>query len=280
MAMNPNDLKYVCDLVLRRSGIVLDASKEYLIEARLSMLIKRLNVPSIVELLQQARTKKTEPAERDIVDAMTTNETSFFRDIHPFEALKKQIMPSLLASRAAERKLNIWCAASSTGQEPYTLAMLLKENFPQLAGWKVTFIASDLSRDVLAKAKAGRYSQLEVNRGLPAAMMVKYFKKQGLEWEIVPDVRNMIDFREINLLGAWPLMPSLDLVFIRNVLIYFNQETKRQILGRIRGLMRPDGFLFLGAAETTLNVDDKFERHPLENTGCYRLQSRAVAAAA
>jgi chemotaxis protein methyltransferase CheR len=278
--MDQADLSLICDLVLRRSGIVLDASKEYLVEARLSMLAKKLAVDSIKMLVAQVRTRGNEIAERAIVAAMTTNETSFFRDLHPFETFKTKVMPAIIARRAKERKLAIWCAASSTGQEPYSLAILLKEHFPQLEAWDVTFVASDLSREVLQKARTGHYTQLEMNRGLPAALMVKYFKKMGLEWEVIPEVRKMIDFREINLLGAFPALPPLDVVFIRNVLIYFNQETKKEILGRIRRMIHPEGFLFLGAAETTLNLDENFQRLQADNSGCYRIgQSGATLAA-
>jgi chemotaxis protein methyltransferase CheR len=280
MAMEPGDLRYVCELVQRRSGIVLDASKEYLVEARLSVLARRLTLAGVAELVAHARAKGGDVAERSIVDAMTTNETSFFRDVHPFEALRGQVIPSLLAARAASRTLTIWCAASSTGQEPYTIAMLLREHFPQLSGWRVKFVASDLSRDVLARAKAGRYNQLEINRGLPASMIVKYFRKVGLEWEILPEIRDSIEFREVNLLGPWGDLAQLDVVFIRNVLIYFNPETKRQILGRIRGLMRPDGYLFLGAAETTLNLDENFSRSQFNNSGCYQISRRPELPAA
>jgi chemotaxis protein methyltransferase CheR len=279
MAISASESQIVRDLVLSRSGIVLDIGKEYLIDARLGALAKINGLPSISALLAKLRQPDGKKMERDIVDAMTTNETSFFRDINPFEAVKKVVLPDLLAQRASERRLSIWCAASSTGQEPYSLVMTMREAFPQLANWHFTFIASDLSRDVLQRAKAGRYSQLEINRGLPASLLVKYFKKVGLEWEINPDLRSMIDFREINLLEPWPTMPVLDLVFIRNVLIYFNNETKKKILGRIRGLMQPAGYLFLGGAETTLNIDDNFERMQADKSGCYRLRSKAAVAA-
>lgn len=280
MAMNPSELQVVIDRVLRKSGIVLDASKEYLVEARLGGICKAAGVSSISALLAQLRQPNGAAVERSIVEAMTTNETSFFRDVNPFDAVKKVVLPEIIARRGAERRIAVWCAASSTGQEPYSLAMLMREWFPQLAGWNVTFIASDLSRDVLERARAGRFSQLEVNRGLPAALMVKYFKKFGLDWEISPDIRKMVDFRLVNLLEAWPAMPLLDLVFIRNVLIYFSNETKTKILGRIRGMMHPSGYLFLGGAETTMNLDDQFERMPVEKTGCYRIRPRAAAAAA
>jgi chemotaxis protein methyltransferase CheR len=280
MAMQANDLNLVCDLVRRKAGIELDSAKEYLVEARLLPLARKRGLATVADVIAALRVK-TPGLERDVVDVMTTNETSFFRDMTPFEALKKTVFPDLIAKRASQKRLNIWCAASSTGQEPYTIAMLLRENFPLLFtnGWQVTFVASDLSRDVLNKARAGRFSQLEVNRGLPAALLAKHFSKQGLEWEISPAIRSMITFQEINLLESWPAMQPPDLVFIRNVLIYFSQETKRQILGRIRGLMRPDGYLFLGAAETTLNVDDQFVRGQNDRSGCYQLKSAIKAAA-
>lgn len=281
MAITATDFKLVCDAVLRRSGIVLEAGKEYLVEARLAMLAKQPGMPSVAMMIAKLRAHD-EVVERAIVDGMTTNETSFFRDVKPFDTFTKFVMPGLLARRSAEKRLSIWCAASSTGQEPYAIAMLLRDHFPQLANWQVTFVASDLSRPVLEKARSGRYTQTEVNRGLPAAMLVKHFRKIGLEWEIDPALRKMIDFREVNLLGSWPAMPPLDIVFIRNVLIYFSPETKRHILERIRGLMRPDGSLFLGAAETTLNVDEKFCRLQADQSGCHRIvpvtAARAMAA--
>ncbi len=278
MPMNPNDLTLICNLVRRKSGIDMDSAKEYLVESRMTPLVRRLGLASITELVEKLR-QNTPGLERDVVDAMTTNETSFFRDGAPFDALKKSVFPDLIARRAAQKKLSIWCAASSTGQEPYTIAMVLRENFPQLKDWKLTFIASDLSRDILARARAGRFSQLEVNRGLPAPLLVRHFKKLGLEWEISADLRSMIDFKEVNLLEGWPVMPALDLVFIRNVLIYFNQDTKKQILQRIRTMMQPDGYLFLGGAETTMNIDDRFVRGQQDKSGCYQLKSVAKIAA-
>ena len=277
MALDPKDFDRVRELVLKRSGIVLDETKGYLVDARLTTLVRKLNLGTPEALMA----KFADPAVQSaIVEAMTTNETSFFRDLHPFEALKTQVLPQLLASRGDQRKLTIWCAASSTGQEPYTLAILLKEHFPQLANWHLTFVASDLSTEVLEKAKTGRYSQLEMNRGLPAPLLVKYFKKVGLEWEVKPEVRAMIDFRKVNLLEAWPLLPPADLVLMRNVLIYFDIPTKKQIFARLRRVMQPDGFLFLGAAETTLNIDDAFVRSSWEKSGCYKLKAPALAKAA
>jgi len=206
------------------------------------------------------------------VEAMTTNETSFFRDFHPFEGLKKFVLPDLIARRAAERELTVWCAASSSGQEPYSLAMLIRENLPQLVSWRIRILATDLSSDVLARAREGRYSQLEVNRGLPASLLVKYFEKRGCDWYLRDDIRNMVDFQIVNLASAWPFLPPMDIVMLRNVLIYFGVETKKDILAKVRRVLRPDGYLFLGGSETTFSIDDSFERVQLERATCYRVR--------
>lgn len=183
------------------------------------------------------------------------------------------MLPDLIAKRAAEKKLTIWCGAASTGQEIYSVLILINENFPDLFNWDFKFIGTDICTEVLAKARAGRFSQLEVNRGLPAPLLVKYFTRQGSEWEVRADLRKRVELRELNLVKDWPWMPALDIVFLRNVLIYFDVETKRSILGRIRRNLKPDGYLFLGGAETTLNVDDAFERVMLEKTTTYKVRS-------
>ena len=279
MPIDAKDLTLIRDLVLRRSGIVLDEGKAYLIEARVTTLARKLGLPTVEALVAKLRDPRPGDPVRAVdavVEAMTTNETSFFRDGLPFDAFRLHAVPDLLARRSAERKLTIWSAASSTGQEAYALAMLLREHFPQLASWTVTFVASDLSTDVLAKAKAGRYTATDIGRGMPPALLAKHFRRDGDEYEVSADLRRMIDFRQINLLEAWPTLPKFDVVFVRNVLIYFNAETKRKILGRIRGTMRPDGYLFLGAAETTMGIDDAFEKGPLERSGCYRIRPAAA----
>jgi len=226
------------------------------------------------DLVARLRAQPFNGLHQKVVEAMTTNETSFFRDVHPFEALKKAVLPELIKKRATERKLNMWCAASSSGQEPYTMAMILREHFPTLANWTVRFIASDISMEMLERARAGRYSQLELNRGMPAPLLVKYFQRQGMEWQIKEDLRRMVEFRQMNLADTWPSLPEMDLVFMRNVLIYFDVPTKKEILGKVRRLLRPDGYLFLGIAETTLNLDGAFERVQFDKSGCYRLRGR------
>lgn len=273
MAMTAKTFEYVRQLVLSRSAIVLEPGKEYLVESRLLPLAKVHGFADLDSFVDAMAANSFNTMHRQAVEAMTTNETSFFRDIHPFDALRTSIIPDLITRKAASRQLNIWCAAASTGQEPYSMAMLLREHFPVLASWKVTFIATDLSTQVLAKARSGRYGQLEVNRGLPAPLLVKYFTKDGTEWVVKDELRNMIDFRELNLIENWPALPALDLVMIRNVLIYFDVPTKKKILGNIRQRMAPHAYLMLGGAETTMGIDDQFERIQIDKGVAYRQAS-------
>jgi chemotaxis protein methyltransferase CheR len=276
VALSQTDFEFVRALVMKRSAIVLENEKLYLADTRLQGVARREGIESVEALVARMRAAPAGPLHQKVVEAMTTNETSFFRDVQPFEMLKQVVVPELMKRREAERRLRIWCAASSTGQEPYSLAMLLREQFPALRGWDVRIVASDLSTEVLEKARQGRYSQLEVNRGLPATLLVKYFQRQGTEWQIKDDLRGLIEYRQLNLIEAWPTLPPLDVILIRNVLIYFDVETKRQILGRARRLLRPDGYLFLGGAETTLNLDDSFERIEFQRAGCYQLRKGLV----
>lgn len=209
--------------------------------------------------------------EQQLVEAMTTNETSFFRDLHPFEALRSTIVPELIRLQSVRRTLNIWSAACSTGQEAYSIAMLLREHFPELAAWKVSILGTDLSDEVLEKARAASFSQIEINRGLPAVFVAKYFRRDGVQWQLAPQVRGMATFSKFNLIERWPAMPSMDVVFLRNVLIYFSPDSKKRILARLRRVMAPHATLFLGAAETTMGLDDAFARVQLNNSVFYRL---------
>lgn len=272
MMLTVPEFNYVRRLVLDQSAIVLEEDKGYLVESRLLPLARREGFASINLLVQKLQSGPINGLHHRAVEAMTTNETTFFRDVHPFEALKKSILPDLMARRAGERALNIWCAASSSGQEPYSLSILIRENFPQLLTWKLRILATDLSTDILARAREGRYSQLEVNRGLPAALLVKYFEKRGCDWYVRDDIRNMVDYQIVNLSTAWPPLPAMDIVMIRNVLIYFGVETKKAILARVRKVLKPDGYLFLGAAETTFSIDESFERATFERATAYRIR--------
>ena len=263
------EFTYISDMVRTRSAIVLEPGKEYLVEARLAPLVRELGLESIGALVTKLRLGTGGLADR-VTEAMTTNETSFFRDVAPFQALRTSVLPSLVEARKVQRSLRIWCAASSSGQEPYSIAMTIEDAFPQLRDWNLQIIATDLSPAMVERGRSGVYKALEVNRGLPAPMLIKYFTKVGVDYELKAEIRSMVDFSELNLIGAWPAFPTFDIVFLRNVLIYFDVETKRTIFGRVKRLLAPDGFLFLGAAETTMNIDDGFERLPIERAGCYR----------
>jgi chemotaxis protein methyltransferase CheR len=272
MSVTRTDFEYVRTLIHQCAGIVLEEGKEYLVESRLSPLAEKEGFDSLGEYLGRLQLDAFNGSHRKMIHAMTTNETLFFRDRRPFELLRTRVIPDLLAARATERRLTFWSAACSTGQEPYTIAMTLQEYFPQLHGWNIRIIASDLSSDVLARAIQGRYTQLEVNRGLPARFLVKYFTRVGDDWQIREEIRRMIEFREMNLTEAWSFLPKIDVIFMRNVLIYFNQETKRKVLSKIAPLLPASGYLFLGSAETTLNIAEEFEPIPGVVAACYRLK--------
>jgi chemotaxis protein methyltransferase CheR len=269
--MTAQDFEYVCRLVRDRSAVVLEPGKEYLVEGRLTPVARQLGLGSVSELVGRLRSGPDNGLTARVVEAMVTTETSFFRDLHPFESLRTTVLPDLIRRRAAEKRLDIWCAACSTGQEPYSVAILLREHFPGLAGWRVGILATDLSGEVLGRAKEGRYSQIEVNRGLPAALLVKYFRQHGSAWELAEEIRRAVEFRELNLVRPWPALPRMDIVFLRNVMIYFDLDTKKTILGQVARLLRPNGYLLLGGAETTLNLDDSFRRVEGLKGGFYQL---------
>jgi chemotaxis protein methyltransferase CheR len=274
MPLNVADFEFVRALVTKRSAIVLDAEKTYLVESRLVPVAKSVGLATTSDLVAHLRSSPLSGLHQKVVEAMTTNETSFFRDLHPFEAFKNVVVPDMLKRRASTRQLRIWCGASSTGQEPFSLAMLLREDFPCLKNWSVRIIATDLSDHVLERARRATFSQLEVNRGLPAPYLVKYFERRGLEWRLKDEICSMVEFGKLNLIESWPAMPPLDVVFLRNVLIYFDVPTKKQILAKIRAAMRSDGYFFLGGAETTLNLDENFERIDFDRSGCYTLKGK------
>jgi len=260
MPISKTDFDYVSQLAHSEAAIVLEPGKEYLVETRLGPLALLEGFATLALYIDALRTQvKVNGMHAKAIDALTTNETLFFRDFHPFESLRRFIIPEIIEKRASLRRLTIWSAASSTGQEPYSIAMLLREHFPQLNNWNVSILATDLSPTVLKLAQVGEYSQLEVNRGLPASYLVKYFSKQADKWRLSDDVRKMVEFRPMNLIQSWPVMPPMDLVFIRNVMIYFDVESKRTILKKIRACLLPHGYLFLGSAETTTNLDPQFQ---------------------
>ncbi len=267
--MTPLDYEFLRKLLKDRSGLDLSADKQYLVESRLVPLARKVGLSGISELVQKMKSGSAEAVTSDVVEAMTTNETFFFRDKTPFDHLKDTMLPALLQARAARRTLRIWCAASSTGQEPYSIAMCLKELGAALAGWKVDIVATDLSQGVLEKSKAGIFSQFEVQRGLPIQLLVKYFTQVGDMWQLNADIRAMVQHRQLNLLQDFTHLGSFDIIFCRNVLIYFDQDTKVAIFERLARVIEGDGFLVLGAAESVVGISDVFKPYP-ERRGLYR----------
>jgi chemotaxis protein methyltransferase CheR len=273
MSLTTSDFDYIRDVVRRQSAIVLEPGKEYLVESRLVPLARKEGEQSIATLVTRMRADTTGALAGRVVDAMTTNETSFFRDNHPFEAMHKHVLPQLVRARTAERRLSIWCGASSSGQEPYTLTMLLEDVLATRPGWQASLLATDISQEMLDRTRAGVYTQLEVNRGLPVARLLRHFDKVGTQWQVKPELRAMVTTRLVNLAVPFPPIGTFDVVFLRNVLIYFDAATKRAVLQRVRQVLRPDGYLFLGGAETTLGIDDAFDRVVLDRATAYRLRT-------
>ncbi len=260
--MKVEDFDMFSNLLKQRSGLVLTKDKAYLLESRLMPVARKWNMKGLEDLAQTVRSRKEEALLRDITEAMTTNESSFFRDQKPFDLFKQLVLPKLLEARAAKRQIRIWSAACSSGQEAYSLAMLLQEEGAKLSGWKIEIVGTDISAEMVERCKAGIYTQFEVQRGLPITHLVKYFKQNGDKWQISPQIRQMASFREYNLLGDLTPLGQFDVVFCRNVLIYFDQGTKGKVLEQIARLMPADGMLYLGGAETVLGITDRFK--PLE----------------
>ncbi|MFK7852889.1 MAG: protein-glutamate O-methyltransferase CheR [Granulosicoccus sp.] len=262
------DFELVRKLVYRQSAIALDRDMKYLVESRLSSLARKTSFSDIHVLLAALRKGRDAELEGRVVEAMTTNETSFFRDSHPFETLCNELLPSI-AQRHSDT-INIWCAACSTGQEPYTIAMAIYERCPELVP-RISIFASDLSSEVVAKADSGRYNKLEVNRGLPIQYLTKYFVQNGLAWQVTPKIRDLVRFDTLNLIGDWGGLQSMDVVFLRNVLIYFDPEMKTRVLKRTGEILKPGGCLFLGQSETTLNLKTDYQRVTTDRSHYYKL---------
>ena len=274
MSITAESFAFVADLVRRRSGIVLDVGKEYLVEGRLLPLARAAQLADVDAYLRAVRALPRPEHLESVVDALTTNETSWFRDAQPFQALVEHVVPELMARRTVDPTLRVWSAACSTGQEPYSIAMALADVVP--AG-RLRVLATDLSADVLERARRARYNQLEVNRGLPAPMLVRHFARVGAEWEVAPALRAQVTFQRHNLLEAVPAGGPFDVVFLRNVLIYFDLATKQDVLRRVQRALRPGGYLLLGAAETTMGIDESWERVPVGRGAVYRPDARRAA---
>jgi len=265
---------YLCGLLRRRTGVCIDQSKQYLVVARLMPIVRQRGIPSLETLIDRVRQGVDPSLEKDVLCAMMTHETSFFRDKAPFESLRT-VITGFVPRRSAERQLTLWSAACSTGQEPYSMAMVLLEHFRDLvATWRIRIIATDFSEPILARAREGVYSDLEAGRGLPPPLLKKYFRPLQGRQSIVQECRQLVEFRHINLNAAWPMMPLVDVVFLRNVMLYFDVDTRSALVGRVRRVLRPDGSLYLGGAETMIGIDDGWDR--VTEGGCshYHLKPR------
>ncbi|MCJ2040497.1 protein-glutamate O-methyltransferase CheR [Methylobacterium sp. J-059] len=262
----------------QRSGLALTPEKRYLVESRLTPVCRRFGLATLRDLVGTLKISRDSSIEKAVVEAMTTNETFFFRDRTPFDLFRDVLLPQAMARRAGQRRLRIWCAAASTGQEPYSLAILLQEAGAKLAGWQVEIVATDLSTEVIEKGKLGLYSHFEVQRGLPVQWLLKYFTQIGEQWQIAPALRAMIDYRPLNLLNGFEALGSFDVIYCRNVLIYFDTPTKADILGRLAERLAPEGALLLGAAETVIGLTDRLSPNP-QHRGLYGVAQPALRAA-
>ena len=261
--MTPSEFDFLSGFLKDQSGLVLTQDKMYLVETRLKSVAAAHNCESLAALVGALRSSTTGPLAREVVEAMTTNETSFFRDKHPFDTFEKTLIPALVEARKARRSIRIWCAAASSGQEPYSLAMTLDALKPTMAGFRCEIVATDIDTSILEKAKAGIYTAFEVQRGLPVQSLVKYFTQlEDGSWQIKDELKRMITFKQGNLLKDFSLLGKFDIIFCRNVLIYFDAATKGEVLGRMANLLNEDGYLFLGGAETVLGITDKLKSKP------------------
>lgn len=276
LVISPSSFGFVADFLRRETAMICEPGKEYLVEARLLPLARAAGAADVDRYVDKLR---TDPAERArAVDALTINETSWFRDLAPYQAFTDVLLPQLLQARAAKRHLEIWSAACSSGQEAYSIAMLLDESLPP--GWTYRIHATDVSPTMLERVRSGRYSQVEMNRGMPANRLVKYFSRSGREWEVSAELRSRITTDQVNLAAPLPGFTQFDLVLLRNVLIYFDVDVKRDILRRFRPRVAPDGFLMLGATETTLDLEDAWTREPAGRAWVHRPRTAASAASA
>jgi chemotaxis protein methyltransferase CheR len=270
MSLAANDISYLCTAIAQRSGNVISAGQSYLLEARLGPVAKEAGLEDVHALVVELQRNPRNPLHDTVTEAMTINETSFFRDMQPFDALKEEVFPYLLEKRQSTKSLSIWSAACSSGQEAYSIAIQMRTHFPELMNWNVRILGTDISDAMVKRTREGIYSQFEVNRGLPASLLVKNFDRQGLNWQVKPELRKFVDCRKMNLTEKWPAITQHDVVFLRNVLIYFDLKTKEQILHCIHQSMRPEGFLFLGGGETLIQLNVPFERVSIGKTVCFR----------
>ncbi len=279
MSLTNMDFEFVRQIVRDHTGVLLDGWKTNLVETRLGAIARSEGLSTIADLITVLRSRATARLQTQVVEALLTTETSFFRDVRPFEALRQFIIPDLIAQRQGQRRLAIWSAGCASGQEIYSVAMLIREHFPSLLDWSLRLIGTDVSSAMVARAAKARYTELEINRGLPAAALVKYFEQDRLEWNLKLEVKAMVELLQMNLAASWQGLPRMDVILLRNVLVYFDLERKREILGKVRTQLNPDGFLLLGGAESTVNLDDGFQPTYFGSTVVYRLRERVGEAA-
>lgn len=276
--MRIGDFELYRDLLKKMSGLTITPDKQYLLDSRLTPVSKKWGFASLDAMTMSLRGMPDKALLKDITEAMTTNETSFFRDTRPFQQFVDILLPILAKKRVRNRAIRIWCAASSSGQEPYSLAITILENQKIIPGWKVEILATDICDPILERARSGEYSQFEVQRGLPVQMLMKYFEQKGEQWAVKEEIRKMVTFRNFNLLEDMTPLGLFDIIFCRNVLIYFDEPTKKNVLARMSKRIPGDGFLILGGAETVLGISEEFR--PLEDSrGIYVLRENAENAA-
>jgi chemotaxis protein methyltransferase CheR len=257
-----SDLKELGKLLHEASGLMMDDSKAYLVESRLAPLLRRTGIANISELLKSVQSGSSPNLKQNLIDSMMTNETFFFRDRTPFDNFRDVILPQMIEQRQDRKRIRIWCAAASTGQEPYSLAMILDEEMKKLAGWNIEILATDISGSALARAREGRYTQFEVQRGLPISYLLRYFANEGESWRISEYMRTKVQFEEFNLLTSFNRLGKFDIIFCRNVLIYFDLDMKKDVLRRLSGVLAKDGVLITGSAETVIGLSDQLIPHP------------------
>lgn len=274
MPIQAAHFQLVRELVAKETSIVLEPDRAYLVESRLSVLARHEGMQTLEQLFEKLQQTRDPKLTRRVIEAMTTNETSFFRDAAYFDAFKQTILPDLINKRKAEKKVTIWCAATSSGQEPYSLAMILSEFQQRNPGYQFRIVGTDYCESMVERSKSGIYSQLEINRGLPAQLLVNNFTRQGTVFVVKDELKRFVEFRQMNLAApTWSIGGPVDMVFLRNVLIYFNTQTKKEILNRVKRLLRSDGFLVLGSTESLINVTNEFERFEVGRAAFYRIRA-------
>ena len=272
-SLETSEFEFIRALMRSQAGIVIDPRRKYLVESQLVGLIRREGIASLQSLVGGMRANPGDSIEHKVIDVLSPDETAFFRDPWHFDLLRTVILPAAIEAGRPERVLNLWCAATSTGQEAYSLLMLVQEHFPELLEWKLRLLATDLSFESLERARTGRYSLLEINRGLPACLLVKHFMRQGIEWEIAETLRHRVEFQRLNLVSEWGGLPLMGVVLLCNVLAHVDVTTEHKLLVRIRRFMRPGGMLLLGANEVLRDSSDDFEPVTMNGTTYYRYRS-------